>query len=50
MQIGKRFVKPEDICFMDEMRYPPKSQTEPPYSLRIESTLPLLGDRVRSSW
>jgi hypothetical protein len=46
-KIGRRFVKPEDICFIDQMTYPPLSQTQPPYELTIESTLPLLGDRVR---
>lgn len=45
-KIGRRFVKPEDICFVDEMRYPPRSQTEPPFLLTVESSLPLLGDRV----
>ena len=39
-------MKPEDICFVDEMVYPPAAQAEPPYALTIESSLPLLGDRV----
>ena len=49
-KIGRRFVKPEDICFIDQMTYPPASQSQPPYALTIESTLPLLGDRVRRAW
>lgn len=46
-KIGRRFVKPDDIAFIDETEYAPKSQTQPPYKLKINSLLPLLGDRVQ---
>ena len=46
-KIGRKFVKPDDIAFIDETEYAPKSQAKPPYSMRINSILPLLGDRVR---
>ena len=46
-KIGRKFVKPDDIAFIDETEYAPKSQAKAPYSMRINSILPLLGDRVR---
>ena len=46
-KIGRKFVKPDDIAFIDETEYAPKSQAKPPYNMRINSILPLLGDRVR---
>ena len=48
-KIGRKFVKPDDIAFIDETEYAPKSQAKPPYNMRINSILPLLGDRVRST-
>lgn len=39
-------MKPDDIAFIDEMEYAPKSQQSPPYQMQIKSLLPLLGDRV----
>ena len=46
-KVGRRFVKPDDIAFIDETEYAPKNQAKPPYNMRIDSILPLLGDRVR---
>ena len=45
-KIGRKFVKPDDIAFIDETLYAPRSQTKPPYKMKIDSLLPLLGDRV----
>ncbi len=45
-KIGRKFVKPDDIAFIDETVYAPKDQTKPPYDMKITSLLPLLGDRV----
>ncbi len=45
-KIGRKFVKPDDIAFIDETVYAPHSQTKPPYKMKIDSLLPLLGDRV----
>lgn len=45
-KIGRKFVKPDDIAFIDETVYAPHSQTKPPYRMKIDSLLPLLGDRV----
>ena len=45
-KIGRKFVKPDDIAFIDETVYAPESQTKPPYKMKIDSLLPLLGDRV----
>ena len=45
-KIGRRFVKPEDIAFIDITEYTPRSQTTSPYHMKIKSILPLLGDRV----
>ena len=47
-KVGRRFVKPEDISFIDEMEYAPKTQQAPPYEMKIKSLLPLMGDRVCS--
>ncbi|CAL5220242.1 g2221 [Coccomyxa viridis] len=46
-KIGRKFVKPDDIAFIDETVYAPHSQTKPPYKMKIDSLLPLLGDRVQ---
>ena len=40
-------MKPDDIAFIDETVYAPHSQTKPPYKMKIDSLLPLLGDRVK---
>ncbi|KAK9904324.1 hypothetical protein WJX75_009140 [Coccomyxa subellipsoidea] len=45
-KIGRRFVKPDDIAFIDITEYAPRSQTAAPYHMKIQSILPLLGDRV----
>lgn len=45
-KIGRRFVKPDDIAFIDITEYAPRSQTTSPYHMKIKSILPLLGDRV----
>ena len=45
-KIGRKFVKPDDIAFIDETVYAPHIQTKPPYKMKIDSLLPLLGDRV----
>jgi hypothetical protein len=47
-KVGRRFVTPDDIAFIDEMEYAPKTQTAPPFHMKIKSLLPLLGDRVRA--
>ena len=39
-------MKPDDIAFIDETVYAPHSQNKPPYKMKIDSLLPLLGDRV----
>lgn len=43
-KIGRKFVKPDDIAFIDETNY--GTQTQPPYKMHINSLLPMLGDRV----
>jgi hypothetical protein len=48
-KIGRRFVKPDDIAFIDITEYAPRSQTAAPYHMKIQSILPLLGDRVSCS-
>lgn len=39
-------MKPDDIAFIDITEYAAKSQTVPPYHMKINSILPLLKDRV----
>ena len=45
-KIGRKYVKPADICFYDVIEYDPDKLRTPPYRLNVTSELPLLGDKV----
>ena len=47
-KLARRYVKPEDICFSDVIQYNPRLLKQAPYRLPVSSTLPLLGDKVKS--
>ena len=45
-KIGRKYVKPADVCFYDIIEYDPDKLKAPPYRLNVTSELPLLGDKV----
>ena len=45
--MGRKYVRPADICFYDTVEYDPDKLRAPPYRLDVTSELPLLGDKAR---
>ena len=46
-KVGRKYVRPADICFYDTIEYDPVRLHASPYRLNVTSELPLLGDKVR---